>query len=136
MTAQKKVLSDANLFDVLGPIQINYSSSSIKGVPLLSYKDAELTLNFENEDITRQRTPGGGELVTVTLQEAVDAFVRRLTLVLPSVRVQMGDTVEFDTLLVETVDRSQAHVVPPGPAGALQSYRIHQVRASAQAVNF
>ncbi|WP_305785452.1 hypothetical protein [Symbioplanes lichenis] len=136
MTSQPRTLSDANLFDFAGPMQINYSSSSIKGVPLLSYQDAQLNLNFENEDITRVALAGGEELVTVTLEQAVDAFVRTLTLVIPGVRVAMGDVVEFETIAVETVDRSQAFVAPPGPAGALQTYLVHQIRGSAQAVNF
>ncbi|MFC7527608.1 hypothetical protein [Actinoplanes sp. GCM10030250] len=136
MTSQARGLSDANLFDIRGPMQINYSASSIKGVPLLTYKDAVLNVNFENEDITRLATPGGGELVTVTLQRVEDAFVRNLTLVVPLVRLGRGDTVEFETLVVETLDRSQAFVGTPGPAGALQSYLVHQVRGSAQAVDF
>src|SRR5205085_641244 len=40
-------LFDANLFDLTAPIRINYSSSSIRGVPLVSYKDADLDLNFQ-----------------------------------------------------------------------------------------
>lgn len=46
-------LVDANLFDITGPIRINYSSSSIRGVPLVSYKDADLDLNFQDDEITR-----------------------------------------------------------------------------------
>ncbi|MEU4694001.1 hypothetical protein [Actinoplanes sp. NPDC023714] len=136
MANEKRTLSDANLFDILGPMQINFASSSIKGVPLLSYRDATLNLNFEDEDITRLPTPAGGQLVTVTLETVPDAFDRTLTLVLPAVRLTMGDTVEFETFVVETFDRSQAHVVTPGPRGALQSYLFHQVKATAQAVNF
>ena len=36
-------LTDANLVDITGPIRINYSSSRIRGVPLVSYKDADPT---------------------------------------------------------------------------------------------
>ncbi|BBH70351.1 hypothetical protein ACTI_70360 [Actinoplanes sp. OR16] len=136
MPTEKRTLSDANLFDILGPMQINFASSSIKGVPLLSYRDATLNLNFEDDDITRVPTPGGGSLVTVTLERAEDAFVRTLTVVLPLVRLPMGETAEFSTFVVETFDRSQAFVGTPGPAGALQSYLVHQVRATAQVVNF
>jgi hypothetical protein len=49
-------LVDANLFDITGPIRINYSSSSIRGVPLVSYKDADLDLNFQDDEITRIQT--------------------------------------------------------------------------------
>jgi hypothetical protein len=35
-TAIANQLVDANLFDITGPIRINYSSTSITGVPLVS----------------------------------------------------------------------------------------------------
>ena len=34
-------LADANLFEISGPIVINYSTSSITGDPRFSYTDAE-----------------------------------------------------------------------------------------------
>jgi hypothetical protein len=51
-TAIAHQLVDANLFDITGPIRINYSSTSITGVPLISYNDADLDLNFQGEEIT------------------------------------------------------------------------------------
>lgn len=128
-------LADANLIDITGPIRINYARSSFGGRPQLSYKDAELDLKFEGEEIVRVDTPIG-ELVTVTVQEVVDAFSRRVSLLVPVIRLTPGDSVDFETVLVETVDRSLAFVPAPGPAGALQSYRIHQVPGTAQHVDF
>src|SRR4051794_26726004 len=97
-------LFDANLFDLTAPIRINYSSSSIRGVPLVSYKDADLDLNFQDDEITRVQT-AQGELVTVTLDSTVDAFTRTFTMVVPSIRLPRGQGVEFTTLGVETTDR-------------------------------
>ena len=128
-------LFEANLFDITGPIRINYSSSSIRGVPLVSYKDAELDLNFQGEDITRLET-SVGELVTVTLQSVPDAFARTMTVMVPTIRLAAGDQAEFNTLAIETTDRSGAFVPPPGPAGVLQTYQVFQLRGSAQHVNF
>jgi hypothetical protein len=39
-TAIANQLVDANLFDITGPIRINYSASSFQGGPQVSYKDA------------------------------------------------------------------------------------------------
>lgn len=128
-------LFDANLFDIAGPIRINYSSSSITGAPLLSYKDSELDLNFQGDDITRTQT-SQGELVTVTLQVVPDAFTRTITLIVPTIRVTSGEQAEFSTLAIETTDRSGAFVPPPGPAGVLQTYQVYQLRGSAQHVTF
>jgi hypothetical protein len=134
-TAIANQLVDANLFDITGPIRINYSSTSISGVPLVSYKDADLDLNFQNDEITRIQTPLG-ELVTVTLQNVVDAFTRTFTLVVPSIRLPRGQQVEFTTLGVETTDRSGAFVGAPGPSGVLQTYEVYQLRGTAQHVEF
>ena len=134
-TAITNQLFDANLFDIAGPIRINYSSSSITGDPRFSYKDSELDLNFQGDDINRIET-SVGELVTVTLQIVPDAFVRTITLIVPTIRVGAGEQEELDTLAIETTDRSGAFVPPPGPAGVLQTYRVHQVRGSAQHVEF
>jgi hypothetical protein len=50
--------------------------------------------------------------------------------------VGAGEQEELDTLAIETTDRSGAFVPPPGPAGVLQAYRVHQVSGSAQHVEF
>jgi hypothetical protein len=134
-TAIANQLLDATLFNIVGPIHINYSSSSITGAPLVSYKDAELDLNFQDDDITRVET-SLGELVTVTLQTVPDAFTRTFTLIVPTIRVPPGGQAEFDTLGIETTDRSGAFVAPPGPVGVLQTYQVHQLHGSAQHVTF
>jgi hypothetical protein len=134
-TAIASQLFDANLFNITGPIRINYSSSSIRGVPLVSYKDADLDLNFQDNEITRIQTPQG-ELVTVTLDNVVDAFTRTFTLVVPSIRLPRGQEVEFTTLGFETTDRSGAFVPAPGPSGVLQTYQVYQLLGTAQVVDF
>ena len=134
-TAVANQLFDATLFDITGPIRVSYSSSSITGAPLVSYKDAELDLNFQGDDITRVET-SLGELVTVTLQTVPDAFTRTFTLIVPTIRVPHGGQAEFDTLGIETTDRSGAFVAPPGPAGVLQAYQVHQLHGNAQQVDF
>jgi hypothetical protein len=128
-------LDEANQFDTTGPIVINYSRSSITGAPLLSYKDAESDLNFSGAAITQAETPAG-EFVTIKLQDVPDAFVRTFTLILPNIRLQTGDQLPFDTIGIETTDYSGAFAPPPGPAGVLQTYRIHQLSGVAQHVIF
>jgi hypothetical protein len=130
-------LGDANLFDIVGPIAVHYSRTSFSGVPLLSYRDTEHdNLSFSGDEITRVDTHIG-ELVTVTLDYVPDGFIRTFTLVVPVIRLQMGDGgVEFTALGIETTDRSGAHVPSPGPAGVLQTHRIHQLSGEAQLVPF
>lgn len=128
-------LFDANLFDVTGPIRVNFSRSSIAGRPQLSYQDTEFNLTFEGAELDILNTPIG-DLVTVTVQSIPDALDRRITLLVPVIRLAAGEQAEFETVLLETLDRSSAFVPPPGPAGVLQSYRIHQLQATAQHVDF
>jgi hypothetical protein len=134
-TALTTSLDEANLFNITGPIVVNYSRSSIAGVPQLSYADAERTLNFSGDEITRVDV-AAGELVTVTLQDAVDAFVCTFTILVPKVRLARGDEVEFDAVGIETVDRSLAFVPAPGPEGVLQTYGVHDLHGIAQLVDF
>jgi hypothetical protein len=128
-------LEDANLFTISGPIVISYARSSITGDPRFSYKDAELDLNFSGTEITQTDTPIG-ELVTVTLEDVVDAFVRTFSLLVPKIRLGMGDEVDFDAVGIDTTDRSGAFVPAPGPSGVLQTYQLHELRGVAQRVSF
>ena len=128
-------LAEANLFEIPGPIRITYARSSLTGEPQLSYQDAELDLAFQGEQLDRTRTPVG-ELVSVTVRTVPDAFTRLVTLLVPTIRLAMGDELDFSTLLWETVDRSAAFVPPPGPAGVLRSYQVHQVQGTAKVVAF
>ena len=97
---------------------------------------ADLALTFQGDEITRIES-AVGELVTVILQNAVDAFVRTFTLVVPEISLlRKGEELEFDAFGIETTDRSGALVPPPGPAGTLQTSRFHQLHGIAQLVDF
>lgn len=128
-------VTEANLFEISGPIRISYARSSITGEPQLSYQDAELDLTVQGDQLDRTRT-SIGELVSVTVEIVPDGFNRLMTLLVPTIRLSMGDELGFSTLLVETVDRSVGFVPPPGPAGVLQDYRVHQVQGTARVVAF
>ncbi|MGH8904218.1 MAG: hypothetical protein ACRDYA_21670 [Egibacteraceae bacterium] len=126
-------LEDANLFIITGPIMIHYSRTTLPGPPAFSYKDAELDLNFSGPAITQADSPMG-ELVTVILENVADGFIRTFTLIVPKIRLYIGDQVPFDTLGIETIDRSGAFTLPPGPTGVLKIYRSHQLQGTAQFV--
>lgn len=126
-------LEDANQFDITGPIVIHYDRITFPGPPALSYKDAQLDLNFTGAGITQADSPMG-ELVTVTVEHVPDAFIRTFTLIVPKIRLCVGDEVAFDALGIETIDRSFAFTLPPGPSGVLQTYRSHQLQGAARFV--
>ena len=124
-------LGEANQFNISGPIVINYSGTSIAGGPTFSYKDAEHDLQFSGDQVTRIDAPVG-ELVTVTLETVADAFVRTFTLVVPTIRLSVGNQVDFDTLGILTTNVTG--LIPQ--AGLLQTYSLHQLRGVAQTVSF
>ena len=74
--------------------------------------------------------------MTVTIEDVTDAFVRTFSVLVPRVTVTPGEQVEFDAVGIETVDRSLAFVPAPGPAGVLQTYRVHDLHGVAQVVAF
>jgi hypothetical protein len=126
-------LGEANIFNIRGPIVINYSRTTFIGVPQLSYKDAEFDLNFRGNDITCVNTPLG-ELVTVTLENAipVDGPRRTFTLLVPRIRLRRSDEVPFDTLGIETIDTTAGFAPTPS---VLQTYRSHQLQGTAMLVD-
>jgi hypothetical protein len=123
---------EANTFNITGSIVISYSRTSVTGVPVFSYNDGELNLNFSGSDDIAQKDTPLGEIVTITLQNIPDAFIRTFTLLVPKTRLRIGDQPSFDTQGIETIDRSDAHVLPPGPIGVLQTYRSHQLQGVAE----
>lgn len=133
--AASGALVDANLFEFTRPVRVTYSRTSISGIPLFSYQDTGPGLSFLGGQITRLHM-SWGELVSVTIEHRPDAFVRTFTLVVPAVRLVPGDQAEFDTVGIETTDRSGAFVPPPGPSGVLQTYRIHRLHGTARQVAF
>jgi len=94
-----------------------------------------LDLSFQDEEIDLVSTPVG-EMVTVTLENIPDALVKTFTLILPTIRVTPGGVSEFDTLGIETTDRSGTFVPAPGPAGVLLTHQFHQLHGVAQQVTF
>ncbi len=133
--AQPPSTVDANQFTIEGPIRISYSRSSISGDPLVSYKDAQVDLNFRGDKEIIRTTTEAGELVAFVTLNAVDAFLRTFTLVVPTVRLtSRSEQAEFTTLAYETTDRSLAFTLPPGPTGVLMTYRVFQLSGTAEFV--
>lgn len=80
----------ANLFELSGDgIQVTYSSSSIAGTPLFSYRDGSINRLFSDAEIESVTTELG-ELLTVTLEQIPDLRIVTFTLILPVVNVLPG----------------------------------------------
>jgi hypothetical protein len=77
-----------NLFELEGyNTQITYSTTSIAGVPQLSYKDRGQTLNFRGDDLHIEQTQLG-QMVTVNLsKKPTSEILETLTLLIPIVNL-------------------------------------------------
>jgi hypothetical protein len=112
-------------------LHISYSTSSISGKPLFSYKDAQQEQNFTGDEIRTQETELG-TLVTVSVKKTVDTGYTSFTLILPN--VHLGNTQQpINALAIEVQHRSgQLPVV-----GSLDTYQhVYHLHGSASFVLF
>lgn len=120
----------ANLFELSSnTIQITYSTTSILGGPMLSYRDHVRSLSFRGEDIRIEQT-ALGDLVTVTLEAIPDLRTVTFSLVVPAVTVmtQSGGT-RIKVLGVTATAPTTIAGPLPGPE---QLYSAVYLRGSAQ----
>lgn len=135
----KSQYSEPNLFSLqgVGPkykgVQISYSTSSITGQPLFTYKDSKGTLSFKGDMIRTQKTEIS-TIVTVTLESVPDLRVTTLTLLLPTINLD-GSARKFETIAIRTTSKTTID----GPRlvkGAVQTYEVIDLKGTARSVKF
>jgi hypothetical protein len=124
-------LEQANLFELASrSIQVTFSSTSITGRPLLSYRDHNLQLNFEGEEIDIRDTQIG-QLITVTLETIPDLRTVTFTLISPLVNVmRQSGGIRVSVPGIRTITHTP---LVPGP-GAEKNYVIVKLEGTAQFV--
>jgi hypothetical protein len=124
-------LEQANLFELASrSIQVTFSSTSITGRPLLSYRDHYLQLNFEGDEIDIRDTQIG-QLITVTLETIPDLRTVTFTLILPLVNVmRQSGGIRVSVPGIRTITHTPQ---VPGP-GAEKNYAIVNLEGTAQFV--
>jgi len=131
--------NEPNMFTLqgVGPkykdIQISYSTSSITGQPLFSYKDSKGTHSFKGDEIRAQDTEMG-TMVTVTLESIPDFRVTTLTLLLPAINLD-GSAREFKTIAIRTTSKTTIGG-PRFAKGVLQYYEVIDLKGTANSVKF
>lgn len=124
-----------NLFELQGyDTQINYSASSITGVPQLSCSQGEVSRTFTGEEIQLVEA-GLGQSVTVLLQNgAADEPIESLTVLLPVVQLSL-QTRQLSIQTIAILSRRAVFVNPTTPA-QLQTYHTLNLSGTAQLVEF
>lgn len=113
---------------------VTYSTTSIIGVPMLTYKDAKKRLTFSGNAIRISQTEIGDQ-VTVTINEVPDLLSVTLTLLIPVINLSDTRPVKFWTKAIFTTHKTTIG----GPnlvKGAVQSYRSEAVIGNASFVYF
>ncbi len=120
-----------NLFQIRGRgLRVTYSTSSISGEPLLSYRGLLGERQFRGAEIGREQT-NIGTLVTVRLGSVPDAETSLFTLLLPRIN---GDA-KFKSVAFHTTARTSIG----GPSlvkGPIQGYKLTVIWCLAQVVDF
>jgi len=128
---------EANYFVLSGEgTQITFATTSLTGLPLLTYQGPFGSHSFTGDQIRREDT-GIGELVTAGPLEAVpDLYEVTLTVLVPDVNL-IGGRAEtpIATLAVLTTHHTSIGG-PGGVQGALQTYEAVALQGTAESVNF
>ncbi|MBL8036331.1 MAG: hypothetical protein JSS38_04280 [Nitrospira sp.] len=108
--------TNANLFELSGgTIHVTYSTTSILGGPLFSYRDNHLSLSFSGAEIHIEETVLG-QVVTVTLEAIPDLRTVSFSLIVPAVTVMpQSSGTRIKVLGVRTTAPTTIAGSPPGP---------------------
>ena len=133
-TAVAATYAQPNLYELTGhQVHIRYSTSSLTGEALLSYRDAQRNLSFHGDQI-RVAPSEIGRLVTVTLGQVPDLQSTTLTLLIPDINLD-SDVVLFKTSAITTTHKTTIGG-PDLVGGAIQTYKTMILRGQASQVNF
>jgi hypothetical protein len=126
---------EPNVFTLQGDkTQITYSTTSIRGVPELSYLRRGQQRTFSGSDIQSEETAFGRSVTVLLENGAADGPIESLTLLIPF--VQLSSKVrELRIQTVAIFSRRVAFINPSNPA-QLQTYDTIRLSGTAQFVQF
>lgn len=123
-----------NMFDLKGhDVRVHYSTSSIAGVPLLSFESKDLQRSFRGDEIRVQETELG-HLVSVTLELVPDLHAITFSVLIPSINLE-GRECEIQTEGIRALHRTSI-AGPRLVKGQVSSYESVTLRGKAQSVVF
>jgi hypothetical protein len=134
-TAQNEQIIHPNNFVLNGEsFSVTYSTTSITGEPMLTYKDAQKRLNFSGTDI-RVLSSEIGDQITVTIDTIPDLSSVTLTILIPTINLPETSPVQFWAKAIFTTHKTSIG----GPnliKKAIQSYRVDSIFGKASFVIF
>lgn len=122
---------DATLYTLQGPHVAVTVGAALSGAPEVSYHDAQRHASFAQDQVHLEHTQLGRQ-VTVTLATTPDLGDTTLTVLLPEVRLRLGESVPITTIALTLVHRSS--LAPPLDHGQRDSYTTTTLHGAASAV--
>ena len=127
-----KEFQKANLFELSGGgIQITYTTSGLEGIPLFSYRDNNMNLQFSGTEIKAEQTEIG-EVLTVMLKQIPDSLTITFSLVLPVVNVLPGSA--GSQIQVPGITTTTHTSLAGSVLGAAKTYSHVNLQGSAQPI--
>lgn len=124
-----------NLYELQGDkIVVTYSTSSISGQPQFDLRQGRKELHFSGTRIRTEKTQIG-TLVSVTVEETPDLKKVMFSLLLPDVNLQQASKVNIKTIGIFTTTKTSIGG-PNAVKGALQTYKVENLKGTAKAVQF
>lgn len=114
-------------------VQITYSTTSLSGQPLLTYKDEnnpQFASAFSGSEIRTEKSELG-LLVSASVFKTIDQGYTSLTLVLPDIVLAEAQGQSFNTIAVIT---NHLLGIRPGFQGAREIYSVLQLSGTARFV--
>ena len=124
----------ANLYEVNGGgVRVSYATTSLNGLPRLSYHERGVDAEFIGDEISTERTGLGSE-VTVVLKSTEDLEAVTVTLLIPEINMDAeSEVVHFSTVTIWTTNHTS--IGGPGMVhGPLRTYRAKELRGTAKRV--
>lgn len=135
MNKQANQQLQPNLFELRGyNTQITYSTTSISGVPQLSYSSQEQERTFSSEEIQSEQTAFGQSITVFLTTGAADEPIESITLLLPAIQLNSKvKELQIQTLLLLSI---RAAFVNPDAPLQLQNYDTISLSGTAKFVEF
>jgi hypothetical protein len=122
--------TQANLFELSRrDIHVTYSTTSILGGPIFSYRDNTISRSFQGDEIRIQDTDIG-QLVTVTVEAIPDLRTVTFSLLLPVVTVLPQSTGAH--VRVPGITATAPTTIAGPPPGPQHLYSVVNLRGTAQ----
>jgi hypothetical protein len=118
----------ANLFELSGDgIQITYSTSNFQGKPQFNYHDASQAKTFTGDQI-QVAASALGTLVSVVLNQTVDAGSTTFTVLLPRVNLNIADIANISCPGITALHKMS---IVGTPNGQTDFYTVHALQGTA-----